>query len=107
MIKFTTTKGDVTIELDFENAPKTSANFQQYVEDGFYNGKIFHRVIDGFAGGWFFNLLGQYNGALIRRVALLATCYLLTAFASRYCLKVRLEGQWPARFLIHRANSLR
>ncbi len=55
MIKFTTTKGDVTIELDFENAPKTSANFQQYVEDGFYNGKIFHRVIDGFMvqGGGF------------------------------------------------------
>ena len=55
MIKFTTTKGDVTVELDFENAPKTCANFQQYVEEGYYDGKIFHRVIDGFMvqGGGF------------------------------------------------------
>lgn len=55
MIKFTTSKGVITIELDFENAPRTAANFQQYVEDGFYNGKIFHRVIDNFMiqGGGF------------------------------------------------------
>lgn len=47
--------GTITIELDFENAPKTAANFQQYVEDGFYDGKIFHRVIDNFMvqGGGF------------------------------------------------------
>lgn len=48
MIKMETSKGDIAIELDFENAPKTAANFQQYVEDGFYDGLIFHRVIDGF-----------------------------------------------------------
>lgn len=55
MIKFNTNKGDINIELDFENAPKSAANFQQYVEEGFYNGKIFHRVIDGFMiqGGGF------------------------------------------------------
>jgi len=55
MIKLSTSLGDIEIELDFENAPKTAANFQQYVEDGFYNGKIFHRVIDGFMvqGGGF------------------------------------------------------
>jgi peptidyl-prolyl cis-trans isomerase B (cyclophilin B) len=55
MIKLSTTFGDIEIELDFDNAPKTAANFQQYVEDGFYNGKIFHRVIDGFMvqGGGF------------------------------------------------------
>ncbi len=55
MIKLTTSKGDIDIELDFDNAPKTAANFQQYVEDGFYDGKIFHRVIDGFMiqGGGF------------------------------------------------------
>ena len=55
MIKLSTNHGDICIELDFENAPKTAANFQQYVEDGFYNGKIFHRVIDGFMiqGGGF------------------------------------------------------
>lgn len=47
--------GEISIELDFDNAPKTAANFQQYVEDGFYDGKIFHRVIDGFMiqGGGF------------------------------------------------------
>ena len=55
MIKLNTNMGTITIELDFENAPKTAANFQQYVEDGFYDGKIFHRVIDNFMvqGGGF------------------------------------------------------
>ena len=61
MIKFSTTLGDITIELDFDNAPKTAANFQQYVEDGFYDGKIFHRVIDGFMiqGGGFDEGMGE------------------------------------------------
>ena len=47
--------GDISIELDDEKAPKTVANFLAYVEDGFYNGTIFHRVIDGFMiqGGGF------------------------------------------------------
>ena len=40
--------GDIMIELDHENAPKTAANFEQYVKDGFYDGTIFHRVINGF-----------------------------------------------------------
>ena len=55
MIKLNTNMGTITIELDFDNAPKTAANFQQYVEDGFYDGKIFHRVIDKFMvqGGGF------------------------------------------------------
>ncbi|MGB5326045.1 MAG: peptidylprolyl isomerase [Pseudomonadales bacterium] len=55
MIKLTTTHGEIHIELDFDKAPKTAANFQQYVEEGFYDGKIFHRVIDGFMvqGGGF------------------------------------------------------
>lgn len=48
MILLSTNYGDIKIELDFEKAPKTAANFQQYVEEGFYNGVIFHRVIDGF-----------------------------------------------------------
>ncbi len=48
MIKMETSMGDITIELDFDNAPKSAANFQQYVEDGFYDGLIFHRVINGF-----------------------------------------------------------
>jgi len=48
MIKLETNFGDITLELDHENAPKTAANFEQYVKDGFYDGTIFHRVIDGF-----------------------------------------------------------
>lgn len=40
--------GEITIELNHEKAPKTAANFEQYVKDGFYDGVIFHRVIDGF-----------------------------------------------------------
>jgi peptidyl-prolyl cis-trans isomerase B (cyclophilin B) len=55
MIIFKTNLGDIKIQLDFENAPQTAKNFQQYVEDGFYNGTIFHRVIKGFMaqGGGF------------------------------------------------------
>ena len=48
MIRFTTNKGVIDIELDHEHAPKSSANFEQYVRDGFYDGTIFHRVIKGF-----------------------------------------------------------
>ena len=47
--------GDITIELNYEKAPISAANFEQYVRDGFYDGVIFHRVIDGFMvqGGGF------------------------------------------------------
>lgn len=48
MVKFETSMGDIVIELDEENAPKTTANFLQYVSTGHYDGTIFHRVIDGF-----------------------------------------------------------
>lgn len=48
MIKLTTSKGVITLELNHEKAPVTAANFEQYVKDGFYNGVIFHRVIKGF-----------------------------------------------------------
>jgi peptidyl-prolyl cis-trans isomerase B (cyclophilin B) len=48
MIKLQTSMGDILIELDEEKAPKTSANFLSYVNDGHYDGTIFHRVIDGF-----------------------------------------------------------
>ncbi|MCK7582809.1 MAG: peptidylprolyl isomerase [Chromatiales bacterium] len=48
MIKLTTSHGDILIELDAEKAPKTCANFEQYVRDGHYDGTLFHRVIDGF-----------------------------------------------------------
>jgi len=50
-----TTKGEFSIELDAEAAPKTVANFLEYVNAGFYDGTVFHRVIDGFMvqGGGF------------------------------------------------------
>jgi peptidyl-prolyl cis-trans isomerase B (cyclophilin B) len=48
MITFRTTMGDISIELDFDNAPVTSANFLNYAKDNFYNETIFHRVINGF-----------------------------------------------------------
>ena len=48
MIKMNTSKGTIVIELDAEKAPITVENFLQYARDGFYNGTIFHRVIDGF-----------------------------------------------------------
>ncbi|MCU7837658.1 MAG: peptidylprolyl isomerase [gamma proteobacterium symbiont of Taylorina sp.] len=48
MITMQTNYGTISIELDHDKAPKTCANFEQYVKDGFYDGTIFHRVIDGF-----------------------------------------------------------
>jgi cyclophilin family peptidyl-prolyl cis-trans isomerase len=55
MVKLETSKGDIVIELNETAAPVTSANFLKYVQDGFYDGTIFHRVIPGFMiqGGGF------------------------------------------------------
>ncbi len=55
MIKLTTNKGDITIEMYADEAPVTVKNFLGYVESGFFDGLIFHRVIDGFMiqGGGF------------------------------------------------------
>jgi peptidyl-prolyl cis-trans isomerase B (cyclophilin B) len=55
MILLKTNLGDIKIKLDHDNAPVTAQNFQQYVEEGHYNGTIFHRVIKGFMaqGGGF------------------------------------------------------
>jgi peptidyl-prolyl cis-trans isomerase B (cyclophilin B) len=55
VILLETTLGNITLELFETDAPLTTANFKQYVEDGFYDGTIFHRVIDGFMiqGGGF------------------------------------------------------
>ena len=54
-VKMTTTKGDLRIELDDEKAPISVANFLSYVNKGFYDGTIFHRVIRNFMiqGGGF------------------------------------------------------
>jgi peptidyl-prolyl cis-trans isomerase B (cyclophilin B) len=50
-----TSKGDILLELDAVKAPVTVANFLSYVDSGFYDGTIFHRVINGFMvqGGGF------------------------------------------------------
>src|SRR5438876_809069 len=54
-IEFKTSMGSFTLELYPDKAPKTVANFLQYAKSGFYDGTIFHRVIDGFMiqGGGF------------------------------------------------------
>jgi len=55
MIELKTSHGTITLELDFDHAPVSAKNFQEYVERGFYDGTIFHRVIDNFMiqGGGF------------------------------------------------------
>jgi peptidyl-prolyl cis-trans isomerase A (cyclophilin A) len=55
IVLFETSKGDIKIELDDENAPITVQNILEYVRSGFYDGTIFHRVIPGFViqGGGF------------------------------------------------------
>ncbi|OMH29515.1 peptidylprolyl isomerase [Motiliproteus sp. MSK22-1] len=55
MIVLHTNMGDIALELDAEKAPKTTSAFCEYVEKGFYDGVIFHRVINNFMiqGGGF------------------------------------------------------
>jgi peptidyl-prolyl cis-trans isomerase B (cyclophilin B) len=48
MVRLETSMGDIVIDLDAAKAPKTVENFLQYVNEGHYDGTIFHRVIDGF-----------------------------------------------------------
>lgn len=55
MITLKTNQGDIVIELDHNKTPKTAENFLTYAKNGFYNGTIFHRVINNFMiqGGGF------------------------------------------------------
>ncbi|WGO96592.1 peptidylprolyl isomerase [Saccharophagus degradans] len=64
MITLHTNFGDITLELDFDKAPKTAANFKAYAEEGFYEGTIFHRVIKDFMiqGGGFTEDMTQKSG---------------------------------------------
>ena len=64
LVKFTTNHGDFTLDIDEVNAPKTAANFLQYVKEGHYDNTIFHRVIDGFMiqGGGFEPGMKQKSG---------------------------------------------
>jgi cyclophilin family peptidyl-prolyl cis-trans isomerase len=67
-----TTYGDITIELYPDKAPETVANFLKYVDDGHYNGTIFHRVIDGFmiqGGGFTADMQQKPTRAPIRNEA--------------------------------------
>jgi cyclophilin family peptidyl-prolyl cis-trans isomerase len=47
-IQFETSHGSFTVELNPKEAPGTVENFLQYVDDGFYDGTIFHRIVPGF-----------------------------------------------------------
>lgn len=60
-VRLSTSMGDIVVEVDADKAPKSAANFIQYVKAGHYNGTIFHRVIDGFMiqGGGFTPALQQ------------------------------------------------
>ncbi len=72
MITLHTNYGDIELELDFDKAPKTAANFKQYAEDGHYNGTIFHRVISNFmiqGGGFNENMEQQQTRAAIENEA--------------------------------------
>ena len=48
MIRFETSLGDFTIELLEKEAPESVANFTRYIDDGFFDGTIFHRIVPGF-----------------------------------------------------------
>lgn len=65
MVTLHTNFGDITLELNTEKAPITTANFLQYVDNGFYDGTIFHRVINGFMiqGGGFDTSMNQKETA--------------------------------------------
>jgi peptidyl-prolyl cis-trans isomerase A (cyclophilin A) len=60
-VAFETSEGRIVVEVLPDKAPKTVANFVQYVKDGFYDGTIFHRVIKGFMiqGGGFTAAMAQ------------------------------------------------
>jgi len=67
-----TSMGDITLELYPDKAPATVDNFLRYVKEGFYNGTVFHRVINNFmvqGGGWTKNLHRKRTHAPIRNEA--------------------------------------
>jgi peptidyl-prolyl cis-trans isomerase B (cyclophilin B) len=61
MVILHTTLGEIHLELDVEKAPKSVENFLNYVKSGYYDGTIFHRVINGFMiqGGGFTSSMDQ------------------------------------------------
>lgn len=72
MITLKTNYGAITVELDFDKAPISSANFLEYAKSGFYDGTIFHRVINDFmiqGGGFEPGLKQKENGTPIENEA--------------------------------------
>lgn len=72
MITFETNHGNIVIDLDFTNTPVTAENFKQYAQEGFYDGTIFHRVINGFmiqGGGFDANMKQKTTKAPIKNEA--------------------------------------
>ena len=72
MVKLHTNHGNITIELDAEKAPVTVKNFLDYVNSGFYDNTLFHRVIDGFmiqGGGFEHGMKEKPTKATIRNEA--------------------------------------
>jgi len=71
-VRITTTLGDIVLELNREKAPKSVENFLDYVREGFYDGTIFHRVIDDFmvqGGGFTLDLQKKSTRASIKNEA--------------------------------------
>ncbi len=67
-----TSMGEIVLELDQQKAPKSVANFLQYVKSGYYKGTVFHRVIDGFmiqGGGFDKNMKQKATKAPIQNEA--------------------------------------
>ena len=72
MIKLSTSMGEITLELDAENAPITVENFLSYVDSGHYDNTIFHRVIPGFViqgGGLISGMQEKKTGTPIQNEA--------------------------------------
>ena len=72
MVRFETSLGAFTLELDAEKAPVSVENFLSYVDDGFFDGLIFHRVIPGFmiqGGGMLPDMTQKQNKAPIKNEA--------------------------------------
>jgi peptidyl-prolyl cis-trans isomerase B (cyclophilin B) len=72
MVRLHTSFGPITIDLDTDKAPKTAANFLDYVKKGHYDGTIFHRVINGFmiqGGGFAPGMKQKPTGAPVQNEA--------------------------------------